>query len=49
MLIGGKAQLRRALKIILEAVSDKKIITLSDDEVESSVVKGIMKIYEKTR
>ncbi|MBE6690887.1 MAG: hypothetical protein E7590_06345 [Ruminococcaceae bacterium] len=45
VVLGGKKQMREATAAILRAVSDKRVICLSDEEVESSVVKGQLKIY----
>ena len=46
VVIGGKAQLRRATAILLQATTDKVIVTLSDEEVEASVTRGMLRIYE---
>ena len=45
VVLGGKKQMREATAAILRAVSDKRVICLSDEEVEGSVVKGQLKIY----
>ena len=45
VVLGGKKQMREATAAILRAVSDKRVICLSDEEVEGSVAKGQLKIY----
>ena len=44
--IGGKAQIRDALKILLEEVGVSEVVTASDKTVNSSVALGAVKIYE---
>ena len=46
IVIGGKAQLKRATALLLQAMTAKKIISLSDEEVEASVTRGMLRIYE---
>ena len=44
--IGGKAQIKIAMAEIFEKRSDKKVVLLSEDEVNSSTALGAIKIYE---
>ncbi len=46
VVIGGKSQLRRATAILLQATTDKVIVSLSDEEVEASVSNGMIRVYE---
>lgn len=46
VVIGGKHQLKEATAAILREVSSKEIIVLSDEQVDQSVTKGLMKIYK---
>ncbi len=47
--IGGKAQIKNAMAEIFEKRSDKKVVLLSEDEVNSSTALGAIKIYENGR
>jgi len=46
VVLGGQKQLRMALAMLLEKVSDKRIIVLSDMEVEQSTSLGAIQIFE---
>ena len=46
VVIGGRAPLRMALYTLLTEYSDKNVICLSDDDVDQSVVRGVIRIYE---
>ena len=46
VVLGGQKQLRTALAVLLEKVSDKKIVVLSDSEVECSTSLGAIQIFE---
>ena len=46
VIIGGKAQIKRATAHLLTKLSDKEIVVLDDETVDSSVVRGAIKIYE---
>lgn len=46
IVIGGKAQLKRATALLLQAMTAKRILPLSDEEVEASVSRGMLRIYE---
>ena len=46
IVLGGQKQFRTALALLLDEISDKKIITLSDSEVESSTSLGAIQIFE---
>jgi 2-dehydro-3-deoxygalactonokinase len=46
VVLGGQKQLRMALATLLEKVSDKKIVVLSDSEVECSTSLGAIQIFE---
>ncbi|MBQ9733271.1 MAG: 2-dehydro-3-deoxygalactonokinase, partial [Clostridia bacterium] len=46
VVIGGKAQIKRATAHILREVSDKRVVELDDATVDSSVVLGAIKIFE---
>ena len=46
VIIGGQSQMKNALSQILNARSDKHVITLSDSDVNGAVARGAVKIYE---
>ena len=46
VILGGQKQFRIALAILLKQVSDKRIVVLSDSEVESSTSLGAIQIFE---
>ncbi len=46
VVLGGQKQFRIALAILLKKVSDKKIVVLSDSEVECSTSSGAIQIFE---
>ena len=46
VVIGGRAQIKRATAYLLGKLSDKEIVELDDKTVDSSVVRGALKIYE---
>jgi 2-dehydro-3-deoxygalactonokinase len=46
VVLGGQKQFRMALAMLLEKVSDKKIVVLSDLEVECSTSLGAIQIFE---
>ena len=46
VIIGGRAQIRHAMAILLGELTDKEIVELSDDEVSECVALGAVKIYE---
>ncbi len=46
VVLGGQKKLRMALAMLLEKVSDKRIIVLSDMEVEQSTALGAIQIFE---
>lgn len=46
VVIGGQKQFRKALCLLLERFSDKNVICLSDNDVESSTSNGAVKIFE---
>jgi len=45
VIIGGKSQLKVATGKILQAVSNKRVVVLSDKEVDESVSRGLLKIF----
>lgn len=45
VVIGGKRQLREALAIILTEVGGMKVIALTEEEVQTSVTRGMLRIY----
>ncbi len=47
VVLGGQKQLRLAMAELLAQYSQKEIVTLTDEEVGASVVKGTISIYEK--
>ena len=47
VVIGGRSQIKEAMAEILKQRSDKKIVLLSEEEVENSTALGAIKIYEK--
>ena len=46
VIIGGKAQIKRATAHLLSKLSDKEIAVLDDETVDACVVRGAIKIYE---
>ncbi|MBQ7982128.1 MAG: 2-dehydro-3-deoxygalactonokinase [Clostridia bacterium] len=46
VVIGGRAPLRSALSALLSEYGERNVICLSDDEVDMSVIRGIIRIYE---
>ena len=46
VIIGGRAQIRTATALLLGALSDKEIFVLSDEEVNASSTRGVIRIYE---
>jgi 2-dehydro-3-deoxygalactonokinase len=46
VVIGGRAPLRMALYTLLTEYGDKTVICLSDEDVEHSVIRGVIRIYE---
>lgn len=44
--LGGQKQLRIALALLMRALSDKKIITLTDEQVEASTSLGAIRVFE---
>ncbi len=46
VIIGGKKQLRSAMYAILSEVSSMNVISLKDEDVEISVPRGLIRIYE---
>ena len=46
IIIGGKAQLKNALCIMLSNLSDTEIITVSSEDADASVWRGAIKVYE---
>lgn len=46
VVIGGRAQIKEATREILQSLSDREIITLTDVEAESAPALGMIKIYE---
>ena len=46
VVIGGKRQMRLALAKILVSVSDKTVTVLSDEEVDTSLIRGMLKLYK---
>lgn len=47
VILGGQKQLRLAMAALLKQYAQKEIVTLSDEDVGASVVKGAIAIYEK--
>lgn len=47
VVLGGKAQIKNAMEIILKNRSDKNVITLSDKDAELSTTLGAIRIYEE--
>ncbi|MBE6628610.1 MAG: hypothetical protein E7629_06765 [Ruminococcaceae bacterium] len=45
VVVGGKRQLREALATILNEIGSMRVITLTEDEVQSSVTRGMLRIY----
>ena len=48
IIIGGKAQLKNALCILLSSLSDTEIITVSGEDADASVWRGAIKVYENS-
>ena len=46
IIIGGKAQLKNALCILLSNLSNTEIITVSSEDADASVWRGAIKVYE---
>ncbi len=46
IVIGGRAPLRNALYTLLSEYGDRDVICLTDEAVEMSVIRGIIRIYE---
>jgi len=46
VVLGGKAQIKKAMETILKNCCEKKIISLNDNEAELSTVIGAIKIFE---
>ncbi|MBQ4087122.1 MAG: 2-dehydro-3-deoxygalactonokinase [Clostridia bacterium] len=46
VMLGGKQQLRDAMKTLLDAFGTKNVISLTEDEVEKSVFMGQIAVYE---
>lgn len=46
VVIGGKAQIKRATETLLYAVSDKSVTVISDADVDVSSARGAIRIYE---
>ncbi len=46
VVLGGKAQIKKAMEIILKNCCEKKIITLDDKDAELSTVIGAIEIFE---
>ena len=46
VIVGGRAQIRAATSILLRVKSDKRVIELTDREVDCSVACGAVKIFE---
>lgn len=46
VIIGGKAQIRNAMAVILENVTDKQIVCLDDNAVDMSTSLGMIRVYE---
>ena len=49
VVIGGKAQIKRATKALLRAFSDKEIVSVSEADVDSSSTRGAIRIYEYSK
>lgn len=47
VVLGGKAQLKNAMAVILQSRTDKKIVVLDKETVNSSTSVGAVKIFEK--
>ncbi|MBQ9098612.1 MAG: hypothetical protein IJY50_04190, partial [Clostridia bacterium] len=45
MVIGGKKQMKTATAMLLKHVSNKKVISLSDAEVDASVLRGQLRVF----
>ena len=46
VVIGGRRQIKEAMGELLRNVTDKQITELSESEVDSSTVKGMIRVYE---
>ena len=46
VVIGGRRQIRLATKSLVERYSDKRVIALSDADVDTSTVRGMIRIFE---
>ena len=46
VIVGGRIQIKNALTELLNELSNKKIISLSEEEVDESTTKGLIEIYE---
>ena len=46
VVIGGKSQIKRATAELVQALSDKETVTVSDTDVDSSAARGAIRIYE---
>lgn len=49
VVVGGRAQIKRATAHILRAASDKRVLELDDATVDTSVVRGAIRIFEYGR
>ena len=45
VVIGGKKQIKLATVSLIEHYLDKRVITLTDSEVDTSTVRGMIKIF----
>ena len=46
VVLGGREQIKRAMALILDKKSDKKVVELSPEAVDRSTSAGMVKIYE---
>ncbi len=46
VVIGGKAQIKKATAVLLSALSLKEIVVASDEDVDASSALGVIRIYE---
>jgi 2-dehydro-3-deoxygalactonokinase len=45
IVIGGREQLKNALVLLLKQNSDREVIALSQEEVDRSVIRGMLRVY----
>lgn len=46
IVIGGRKQIKEALKAVIEKVSDKEVVCIADEKVEKANILGMIRVYE---